>query len=139
MRRNFRIGPGAASLMLVVVVVAMSLLALLAFIEVHGDHKLTDRSIEFAVAEYEASAAAEYTLAELDGIFAGCAAETADDTAYLAAIEARLPEGMTLKGSTVSWEQPTPEGRTLMCSVEIMPLGSEARYEWRMHMFVSEW
>ena len=139
MRRNFRIGPGAASLMLVVVVVAMSLLALLAFIEVHGDHKLTDRSIDFTVAEYEASAAAEYALAELVGIFAECAADTADDAAYLDAIEARLPDGMTLDGRMVNWEQSTPEGRTLMCSVEIMPLGSDVRYEWRMHIFASEW
>ena len=84
MRRNFRIGPGAASLMLVIVVVAMSLLALLTFIEVHGDHKLTCRCIDFSVAEYEASSAAEYVLAELDGILAVCAAESEDDAGYLA-------------------------------------------------------
>jgi len=139
MRRNFRIGPGAASLMLVIVVVAMSLLALLAFIEVHGDHKLTCRCIDFSVAEYEASSAAEYVLAELDGILAVCAAESEDDAGYLAAVEECLPEGMTLTGRSVSWEHPTPEGRVLMCEVEIMPFGADVRYEWRVHMFISEW
>lgn len=136
MRRNFRIGPGAASLMLVVVVVAMCLLALLALIEVYGDYKLTQRSIDFTVAEYEASAAGEYAAAELDSIFMSCAEGADGDAVYLAAIEENLPDNYVMDGRIVSWEQPTPDGRTLMCSVEIMPLNSENRFEWVAHVFI---
>ncbi len=137
MRKSFRIGPGAASLMLVIVVVALSLLALLAFIEVHADHKLTVRSIDFAVAEYEASAMAEYRLAELDGILVECASSSADDSEYLEKVSGQLPEGMIMADGIVYWEHATPEGRVLMCAVKIMPMGSEVRYEWTEHTFVA--
>ena len=123
--------------MLVIVVVAMSLLALLAFIEVHGDIKLTHRSIDFAVAEYEASADAEYRLAELDAVLVNCAVVSEDDAAYIANVEAALPEGMTMADGIVYWEQPTPAGRVLMCAVEILPLDSDVRYQWTEHVFVS--
>lgn len=137
MRKNFKIGPGAASLMLVIVVVALSLLALLAFIEVHGDIKLTRRSIDFAVAEYEASAQAEYRLAELDAVLVNCAEVSENEAAYIANVEAALPEGMTMTDGVVYWEQPTPEGRVLMCAVEVLPMDSDVRYQWLEHIFVS--
>lgn len=136
MSRSFRLFPGAASLMLVVVVVAICLLMMLALIEVYGDYKLTERSIDFAVEEYKASVDSEYKAAELDAIFVSCAEDAVDDKAYLMAIEGCLPDNTEMNGRIVSWEQPTPYGRVLMCSVEIMPLGSELRFEWISHVFI---
>jgi len=134
-KREYRIGPGAASLLLVAVVVSLSMLALMALINARGDHRLTERSVRFTVSEYTASAQAERSLAQLDAVLAECAQDAADDACYLELAAQRLPEGMYLQERTVHWEEESQYGRTLMCAVELAPLGSEVRYAWTQHSF----
>lgn len=126
--REYRIGPGAVSLLLLVVVVSLSVLGLLALISARGDYKLTDRAEQFVVSEYSVSAEAEYTLAELDAILVRCAGEAADDEAYLKAVEALLPEEMQMDERTVYWQKESVDRRTMVCEVEILPLGSQQRF-----------
>ena len=126
--REYRIGPGAVSLLLLVVIVSMSVLGLLALISARGDYKLTDRAEQFAVSAYEASAEAEYELAELDAILVKCMNGAADDEAYLNAVEALLPEGMEIDGRTIYWQKEIVDRRTMVCEVEILPMGSQQRF-----------
>lgn len=136
-RREYRIGPGAASLLLVVVVVSMSVLGLLALINARGDHKLTERGVQFAVSEYTASAQAEHRLAELDGVLAMCARQAGSEEEYRRLVSENLPAGMEMEADVVSWEQDSQHGRTLMCAVKIEPLEAGARYTWREHAFAA--
>ena len=137
-QRDYRIGPGAASLLLVVVVVSMSVLGLLALINARGDYKLTERAEAFVLSEYEAAVQAEKALSGLDGVLSECARAAQDDEAYLLAVKSALPEGMQMNENTVFWEQLADDGRVLRCAVEICPLGSETRYEWTEHVFVAQ-
>ena len=134
-QREFRIGPGAASLLLVAVVVSMSVLGLLAMINARGDYRLTERTAAYAVSEYRAAEIAQYRLADLDAVLSVCAAESANDETYLRAVASALPEGMKMDGWKVSWEQQTQEGRILHCEVELFPLGSAERFVWREHAY----
>lgn len=135
--REYRIGPGAASLLLVVVVVSMSVLGLLALMNARGDQKLTERGVQFTQAEYEASTQAERRLAELDGVLARCAQRAASDEEYKSFVHKELPDGMKMEGNTVSWIQETEYGRILNCAVEVSPLEAQARYMWKRHVFVA--
>ena len=74
-RRGVTIGPGAPSLLLAVVVVAMSVLGLLALMSARSDAQLARRSLEYTEAEYERAAQAERSLAQLDGVLTACAGE----------------------------------------------------------------
>lgn len=130
-RREVHIGPGAASLLLVVVVVSMSVLGLLALMSARSDAQLSQRSRQFAQAEYQISARAERSLARLDGVLAQCAA--AED--YLAQVASRLPEGMTLDGRVVSWTETGETGRSLRCAVELLEANRQPRYRWVEHLF----
>lgn len=130
-RREIHIGPGAPSLLLVVVVVGMSVLGLLALMSARSDAKLAERSRSFVEAEYEISARAEETLAALDAVLAQCAGEVD----YLAAVAARLPEGLSMEGNLVSWTEAGEVGRSLFCAVELSPAGEQPRYRWREHSF----
>ena len=132
-RRGVTIGPGAPSLLLVVVVVAMSVLGLLALMSARSDAQLTRRSLEYTVAEYERAAQAERSLAQLDGVLAACAGE-AD---YLAAVSRRLPEGMTLDGRVVRWTESGDTGRSLCCAVELQEDGAKTRFRWVEHQFIA--
>jgi len=137
-RRILRAGPGAASLLLAIVVVSMAILSWLALISARNDYKLTARGIEFAVADAAASAEAEFAFAHLDALAEDCGRGAADDASYLAAIRAALGADMTLEGDVISWEKRCDTGRMLKCAARVLPLGSDARLEWRMHMFVPE-
>lgn len=134
-RKEYRIGPGAASLLLVVVVVSLALLALLALMNARGDYRLTERSISFTLSEYEASARSERSLAELDGIVAACRRSAGSDEELLAAVSAELPDFMYMEGAVVSWEENSGIGRTLMCAVEILPMDRPERCAWINHSF----
>lgn len=136
-RRDFHIGPGAASLLLVAVVVSMGVLGLLALISAHNDQVLTARSQTMAAREYAASAQAEAMLAELDGVLADCGREAADQADYLNRVAAALPEGMTIEDGEVSWRVSSDGGRTLHCAVTVASLGETPRCAWREHLFTA--
>lgn len=134
-RRNLTIGPGAASLLLVIVVASMSVLGLLALMSARGDEKLMQRSRDFVTAEYETAAQAERSLAALDALLESCAQAAGDETDYLARVAKGLPAGMTLTGDTVAWTQTGTAGRSLRCAVTLAQAGETPRFTWKEHRF----
>ncbi|MFR2150085.1 MAG: hypothetical protein ACLS7Z_05840 [Christensenellales bacterium] len=118
-QREYRIGPGAASLMLLVVVLSMSVLGMLALMSARSDENLSLRSAEVARQVAELNVSAERSLAELDDALAKAAGAAQSEDDYLARVEAALNEAMTLEGRTVSWKETNDEGRTLACAVEL--------------------
>ena len=135
-QREYRIGPGAASLMLLVVVLSMSVLGVLALVSARSDENLSLRSAEVARQVAELNVSAERTLAELDAVLASAGRTTQNEEAYLTQIEAALKDNMTLDGRTVSWTETNDEGRTLACAAEIQPLGDFPRYTRVKHQLV---
>ena len=136
MRRksNVSFGPGAASLILIVVILSMAVLGMLALMNARNDSKLSSRSIEVVAAGFELNDRAERNVAELDAVLARCAASTFSDEAYLAAVRGSLPDGMLMgqEDRIVSWEL-TDGLRTLSCAVEVLPQGDNERLRWREH------
>ena len=127
-QREYRIGPGAASLMLLVVVLSMSVLGVLALMSARSDENLSLRSAEVARQVAELNVSAERSMAGLDAVLADAAQSAQSDEEYLIQVEAALDDGMTLDGRTVSWAETNDEGRTLTCAVELEPLGVFPRY-----------
>ena len=130
-QREYRIGPGAASLMLLVVVLSMSALGMLAMMSARSDESLSLRSQDVA-RQAELNVSAEQSLARLDAVLADAARTAQGEADYLARVEAALAEepeaGMTLLGRTVSWTETNDEGRTLICAVELQERGAFPRY-----------
>ena len=131
-RSNVAIGPGAASLILIVVILSMGALGMLALMNARNDARLSSRSTSVVVAGYELNDKAERKLAELDSAVAECAALSDGDDAFLTAVRGRLPEGMLMDGRMVTWSE-TDGLRTLSCAVEVLPLGDGQRLAWRTH------
>ncbi len=125
-------GPGAASLILIVVILSMSVLGMLALMSARSDMNLTRRSAQVVEAVYELNAAAERRLAELDATVAKLREQAQDDQALLALLAAQLPAGLKLDGQTVSWTE-EDELRRLSCAAEVLPMSSARRLQWREH------
>ena len=133
-KSNVSFGPGAASLILIVVILSMGVLGMLALMNARNDAQLSRRSIEVVAAGYELNDRAERSVAELDAVVARCAASTFSDEAYLAAVRGNLPDGMLMgqEDRIVSWE--LSDGlRTLSCAVEVLPQGEKERLRWHEH------
>ena len=134
MNRKSRVsfGPGAASLILIVVILSMSVLGILALMNARNDMKLCDRAVQVVQAGYELNAEAERKLASLDAIAAMYAAKSENDDDYAAAVRAFLPMDMTMTGREIAWKV-TDGVRTLDCAVELLPLGETPRLQWNTH------
>lgn len=137
-RKEYQIGPGAASLMLIVVVLGMSVLGLLSMMNARGDNRLSMRSAEVAEEAYGLSSAAECSLAALDAVLVECAAQAEDDDGWLALVTDALPEGMTISGRTVRWSEQNEEGRKMLCAVELEEFGAPQRTRWTEHKLYTQ-
>ena len=134
MNRKSRVsfGPGAASLILIVVILSMSVLGILALMNARNDIKLSDRSVQVVQAGYALSEAAEHRLASLDAIAARYAAISETDDDYAAAMRAFLPTDMTMDDRVIRWEE-TDGVRTLECAVSLSPKDEGQRLKWVTH------
>lgn len=128
-KRKIALGPGAASLILIVVALSLCMLAMLAQIGARSDYNLAARSAEMVTRVYELRDHSEQRMAELDAVLVRCGAEKQDREAYLAAVKENLPEGMTLNGNIVSWTEPL-NNRTMNCEAEILEPDGIPRAKW---------
>ena len=129
-KRKIALGPGAASLILIVVVLSLCMLSMLAIISSRNDMSLASRSAEMITRVYELSDKSERRLAELDAVLVKCREEAGENQeAYLAAVEENLPEGMTIDEDIVSWTEPL-DNRTMNCAVKLAGPGEMPRAEW---------
>ena len=128
-KRKIALGPGAASLILIVVVLSLCMLAMLAQIGSRNDVSLSSRSAEMITRVYELRDQSEHRMAELDAILVRCQAEAKDKAAYLAEVAKNLPEDMTMEEDVVSWSEPL-DNRTMNCEVKILDPGTTPRAKW---------
>ena len=136
-QRKIALGPGAASLILIIVTLSMCVLCMLTYISAKNDLSLSTRSADMIQRVYTLYDRSERSLALLDGVLADCAAQAADDADYWEMISQSLPEGMVLEDNLVSWAE-TEGDRALMCAVRLAPWGEAPRAEWAQHALTVE-
>ena len=128
-KRKIALGPGAASLILIVVVLSLCMLAMLAQIGARNDYSLASRSAEMITRVYELRDQSERRMAELDAVLVRCGEKEQGREEFLALVEENLPEDMTLDEDIVSWSEPL-DNRTMNCEVQILDPGGMPRARW---------
>ena len=89
---EFRVGVGASSILMVLVVLALTAVSLLSFQSALNAEALTNRNLQMTTAYYEASARVQRKLAGLDTVLAVVKAKSIADTESLATL--LLPLGL---------------------------------------------
>ena len=136
-KQKVAVGPGASSLILIAVVLALSVLTVLTMISARNDEALAQRSVETRQEVYRLFAMGEESLARLDWVLVSARAEHGpDEEAYLAAIEKELPQGMRLRDGQVFWTERLGD-RSLECAVRIEKSDSAARTSWTKHLLAA--
>ena len=101
--RQIRVGLGAASLIMILLVLCLVLMGVLSLMSARADLDLSRRHAKLAEGYAEASADAQRALAELDALLAEAHAKSADEAQYAA-----LCMDVGSAGSTsVEWEDDT--------------------------------
>ncbi|MBQ9210530.1 MAG: hypothetical protein IJ153_02420 [Clostridia bacterium] len=137
-KRKVAVGPGASSLILIAVVLALSVLTVLTMISARNDEALALRSVETRQEVYGLFAEGERSLAKLDAVLMASLAEApAGEEEYLARVAEQLPEGMKMKGDIVSWTEKIGD-RALACAVKVLAPGAEKRTAWTLHRLEAE-
>ncbi len=136
-RSSVSLGPGAASLILIFVVLALAALGMLSLMTSRNDLSLSVRSARVTEAVYRLQATAEERRAELDALLQRCAGETDTEEEYLEAVEASLPEEVLLEDGQLVWQE-TDGSRVLDCVLTLLPRGAEQRSEWTCYQLTAE-
>ena len=134
------LGPGAPSLILIFVVLALSMLGMLALMNGRNDLKLSERSVQVTRAVYELNVSAERRRADIDGILKRERSLASDDEEYYQRLARTLPTEYTLEennGSAVIRWTETDGLRNLHCALAVYPLDIETRQDWLQHTLVS--
>lgn len=132
MKNRIRIGPGAASLVLMVVILTMSVMMMLTLISARNDDRLTTRGIRVTEEYYALNAAAEKRLALLDETLAEAGEGFVSENGFASDVEKLLPEGMYLRDGLICWNE-QGEGRVLHCAVRPSSESEEGCFVWEKH------
>ena len=134
MKRKIALGPGAASLILIVVILSLCMLSMLMQIGARNDLSLATRGTEMITRVYGLFSGSEHRLAKLDTFLLRCRNATDSQEAYMKMVEQNLPEGYTMEDDVISWKEPL-DRRVLTCAVRVLPYGEAERTEWTVHTF----
>ena len=136
-KSSISLGPGASSLVLIFVVLAMAILSMLSLMTARNDLKFSERSASVISSAYDLNEVAEVRKAELDHLLAECAKDAAADEDYLMAVEEALPEDMEIWEGEISWSE--EDGvRMLDLAVQVLPLGGDSFSVWTRHNLMAE-
>ena len=134
MNRNSSVslGPGASSLILIFVALAMTVLGMLSLMTARNDLKFSERSAEVIEAVYQLNEQAEEHHMQIEELLAGIAAVSDDEESYLSNIENALPEDMEYYEGEITWEE-SDESRIIDCALQVLPLSEKPRIQWIRH------
>ena len=147
-RSAVSIGPGASSLILIFVCLALSILGMLSLLTARNDLKFSERSAEVIQSVYQLNEQAETRRAEIERILGDAAESTESEADLFAAAEGVLPEDAEIFEDEISWTEEirisldidtqnagTISGRilTLDCALQIRPENESERTQWIRH------
>ncbi len=131
-KSSVSLGPGASSLILIFVELAMTVLGMLSLMTARNDLKFSERSAEVIEAVYQLNEQAEEHHMQVEELLAVLAAGSEDEESYLSSIEDVLPEDMTYYEGEIAWEE-SDESRLIDCALEVLPLSEKTRTKWIRH------
>ena len=130
-KQKISFGPGAASLILIMIILCMTILAMLGLTTAVRDADNGLASARITERIYALSSSAEESLSRLDAILYDFGADPENREECIRSLSGCLPDGMSLQNDIVCWTERDDDG-CLMCGVRLWP-GNGRRTEWVRH------
>ncbi|MDO4483064.1 MAG: hypothetical protein Q4C54_01125 [Clostridia bacterium] len=128
-KESYRIGTGATSLLMVLVILCLTMLSALCYSSASSEKRPRERVSSVQHEVYAAQNTAQRTIAELDAIIASCAGLEGDS--YLDAISQKIADaGMTaeLDGDEITFSVPANDNLCLNVALTVNQPGEQTRY-----------
>lgn len=135
--KSVSLGPGAASLILVVMILSMTTLGTLTLISARNDRQLGSRSIRMNEAFYALQSMAEKRYAQLDAVLQENEASLQNQVECLSLALELLPENAECENDTLTWREESG-GRQLVCRAQVRYLADGVRFSVLGSSFVAE-
>ena len=123
---GFRIGPGAASIILVIVVVTMSILGVLALSEAKTEKTLSEKSTQFVKEENLLEYNVQFTVMQLDEIISSARGQSD----FLSYTKETIPENVSMTEDRLSFETSLDGSKFLEITIRILPDTEDERFEY---------
>ncbi len=136
-KNSISLGPGAPSLILIFVVLAMSALGMLALMSARNDRNLSLRSAEVAQIVYQMNEEAEESRRAFDRLLRDCAREADSEEDWLKRVGEALPAGAALDNGLLRWTEEA-DVRRLECALRLDFADGTPRTDWAEHKLVTE-
>ena len=130
-------GPGASSLILIFVVLAMSVLGMLSLMNSRNDMRLSERSVQVTEAVYALNVQAEEKRAQVEQLLESLRQSVKSDEEYLEKISQSLPDGMSLEDGALTWAE-SDGFRHLSLALRVLPLDEGGRTQWSRYRLTAE-
>ena len=128
-KNSYRIGPGAASLLLIVMVLCLTVLGILGLSSARSDFRLAQRNESMTQGYYEADAHTQRALAELDSVIVRARELTMTEEEYMQSIQNSLPVGFDWAQDKVIYRADAGADRGLEMVVLIGAQDDQKRYD----------
>lgn len=136
-KTEYRIGVGASTILMILVVLALAALSLLSFNSARSNAALSQRNLAMTLSYYDAAAQAQQKLALMDALLADPTVEATDAAAISSLYAAHALQDVTLSsGLAFSFHLDAGAGRTLNVEGLLSP-GSSPRYTVTRHELTS--
>lgn len=126
-RPGHRIGPGASTVLMILLVLCLTMLGALSLAAARNDLAITRRALVAERAYHSAQAEAAAQLAGLDARIADLRASSGDEAAFRSALEAL--EGYDAATGEIDLRLPVDDHRTLWLTLRVLPLDAARPFE----------
>lgn len=136
-KSEYRVGVGASSVLMILVVLALTALSLLALSSARDTEALSRRNQSMVVDYYEAAADAQLRLMEADQWLAAARAAADGGVDFEQALADALPEGFSLTDYGFAFQQSAGDDRVILVEADIAPPGQPGpRYTVTRHQSI---
>ena len=120
-----RIGPGASTILMILIVMMMTMLGVLALMSARSDLRMADRAEQFTQAYYDAQTESGLWISELDQELLSLREKAAGNAdVYAELVQDALSSGIE---EEVEFSTPAGDARMLYVTVKILPISEKDR------------
>lgn len=129
MKGRMRVGTGASSVLMIVIILTLTAFAVLSFVSARSDYRIAMQSLETNQKYYQAERTVQSLLSDIDAVLQTSSSDT--KMRNVLALDGSITQ---LSENTVTFSEPAGENREI---VVILKIANQGRYQIMLYEFIN--
>lgn len=129
MKGRMRVGTGASSVLMIVIILTLTAFAVLSFVSARSDYRIAMQSLETNQKYYQAERTVQSLLSDIDAVLQTSSSDT--KMRNILALDGSITQ---LSENTVTFSEPAGENREI---VVILKIANQGRYQIMLYEFIN--